>query len=373
LSRPSEFLCILVAILVAGASVFGADLLREISAGADPVCVAFDPIKPEFAIGRLSGKFVEIWNAETGKEARTLRSHATNGVLAVAYSPDGRLLASAGRDNLIHVWYTGNGREILTLKGHTKEVSTVDFSRDGSHLASGGADNRLILWDVRTGAVIRKLEAHTGGITALRFSPDGKILATAGKDLAVRLWEADACNWLRTMKGPVLPITCLAFTPDGRRIACGDEDGRVHIYEVENGKFVRNMGQHSWGGRSNWPISSILFFSDGKQMITGGMDGTAKVWDVASGKFVHTIRAHVGGVTGMALSPDEKFLVTIGGSEPVRAAEGYKISATWSRPDEDPKKTAKVWAAQSVRAPLSYPAEPKPVAAESKPGNVVKR
>ncbi|MEW6355779.1 MAG: WD40 repeat domain-containing protein [Planctomycetota bacterium] len=351
----------------------GADLALEITAESEPACVAFDPVKPEFAVGRLSGKFINIWSAETGKEARTLRSHASNGVLDLAYSPDGKLLASVGRDQLIHIWYVGNGREICALKGHQKDTNAVAFSRDGTRLASGGADKTLILWDVRTGQMIRKLERHSDGIMALCFSPDGRYLASAGADLAVRIWEADSGNWLRTMKGPVLPITCLAFTPDSKRIACGDQDGRVYIYQAEDGKFVKNLGQHTWGGRSNWPITSILFFSDGKQMITAATDGTVKVWDMASGKFVHTIRAHVGGAADMALSAKDKLLVTVGGSEPVRAAEGYKISTTWSRPDEDPKKTAKVWDASSIRTPLSHPTEPTPGATPPKPDKAARR
>ena len=335
-----------------------ADLLVEITGGNDPVCAAFDPRRPEFAVGRASDKMIDVWSATDGKQLRTLKSHDTNGILDLAYSPDGLLLASAGQDKTVRLWYAGNGRLIHILKGHQGDVTGVDFSPDGDRVASVGTDKRLILWDVSSGAALRDIEAHSDVASVVRFSPDGKLLATAGRDLAVRLWEAKSANWLRTMRGPVLPITCLAFTPDGKRLACGDEDGRVYLFQVEDGRTVKTMGQHTWGGRPNWPIQDIAFYPEGQQIITAAGDGTVKIWDVTSGKFVHTLRAHVGGVTAMALSRDGKLLVTAGHSEPVKAAEGAKLWTSWGRED---KNTIKVWDAESARLPLSHPADTTPI------------
>ncbi|RYE96757.1 MAG: hypothetical protein EOO77_40340, partial [Oxalobacteraceae bacterium] len=100
-------------------------------------------------------------------------------VLALAYSPDGKRIATGGQEREVVLWNAQSGERIMTLKGHTDDVVTVQFSPNGRFLASGGVDNALILWDAITGDIIRKTTDHTDYVRDVAFSPDSRLLATA--------------------------------------------------------------------------------------------------------------------------------------------------------------------------------------------------
>jgi WD40 repeat protein len=134
----------------------------------------------------------------SGSEVRTLEGH-TQSVNSVAFSPDGRLLASGscGQGNYIiictqgeiRLWEVASGREVRSLSGHTSWVNSVAFSPDGRLLASGSHDKTIKLWEVASGREVRSLTGHTDEVTSVAFSPDGRLLASGSRDETIKLWD----------------------------------------------------------------------------------------------------------------------------------------------------------------------------------------
>jgi len=131
---------------------------------------------------------VGLWAAESGRPMRKLSGH-THGVVSVAWSSDGRTLASGSYDNTVRLWEAENGRPVRTLSGHGNWVMSVAWSPDGQTLASGSYDNTVRLWDFKSGRAVRTLSGHGSWILSVAWSPDGRMLASGSNDGAIRLWD----------------------------------------------------------------------------------------------------------------------------------------------------------------------------------------
>ena len=150
----------------------------------------------------------------------------------MAFSPDGKRLASASRDETVKVWDAATGQETLTLKGHTGGVTSVAFSPDGKRLASASEDETVKVWDAATGQETLTLKGHTGCVTSVAFSPDGKRLASASDDGTVKVWDAATGQETLTLKGHTDAVTSVAFSPDGQRLASASSDGTVKVWDA---------------------------------------------------------------------------------------------------------------------------------------------
>jgi hypothetical protein len=153
-------------------------------------------------------------------------------VAAVAFSPDGKTLASGSQDNTIKLWEAATGQLIRTLSGHTDPVTSVAFSPDGKTLASGSADQHTMkLWEAATGQFIRTFSGHSRWITSVAFSPGRKTLASGSLDQTIKLWEAGTGQLIRTLSGHTDPVTSVAFSPDGKTLASGGRDATTRWWD----------------------------------------------------------------------------------------------------------------------------------------------
>lgn len=197
-------------------------------------------------------------------------------VYCVAFAPDGKRLASGGRDHEVRLWDPDTGRSLRRFQGHRETVYRIAFSPDGKQLSSGSTDGDLRLWDVASGKQIRHFTKHRDGITSVAFSPDGRLLASCCAEPTLRVWDVETGKQLWRFDGERYSgINCVIFSPDGKMLAVG---GKVQVLDARTGKQIRSLTGHKY-----W-VNDVAFSPDGKSLYTSSADATIRFWDVASGK-----------------------------------------------------------------------------------------
>ncbi len=244
------------------------------------------------------------WQRLCQLDLLTFREH-TKGVIAVAYSPDSRWVASGSDDATIKIWEAETGRVRLTLKGHLREVRCLAFSPDGRHLASGASDNTVKVWDTETGRLLTDFRKHDKWVESLAFSADGRRIGSRDVGWA-RVWDAETGRELIEL-ATEFGGQRTALSPDFRRIAIGLKNGNVKVCDLETGRELFVTGRvPSVSTTWDW-ANSVAYSPDGRRIACGGNAAELCVWDAESGALVQAIEeAHQPGWTGVvvAFSPD---------------------------------------------------------------------
>jgi WD40 repeat protein len=232
---------------------------------------------------------VKLWDVKSGREKFALAGHP-QGVLAIAFSPDGTVLASASRDRTVKLWDTRTGELRRTLFGHTDDVQAVAFSSAGSLLATAGADRGVRLWNWAEGKPLTVLRGHTLTIRALAYHPDGRRLASLAYDFRrhaeLKTWDTAQAREVAVCQVPGDSANDLELSPDGRRMAANGsragEDPAWHVFDITTGKYLYKVP--STGGNPH----AVRLSADGTRLITrAGIDRvTVQVLDAARGRLL---------------------------------------------------------------------------------------
>ena len=247
------------------------------------MCVAFSPDGKAIASGSRD-RTVRVWDAKTGVSVFPALGGHVSDVNSVKFSPDGDVLISGSVDNTIRVWDSMTGLQMLVLRGHETSVNSVAFSPDGQRIISGSSDETIRVWDVTTGTQLLELPRHPVPIRSVGCSPDGCHIISGGNDNIVRTWDI-TMNTDEVLTAPRHHdecVDCIAFSPDGRRIVSGSLNGTLIIWDAISGAALFEIPEGSTG----W-MQSVAFSKDGSCIICKASYDT--IYDAASGHQLHDL------------------------------------------------------------------------------------
>lgn len=265
----------------------------------------------------------------------TGHQRAVNGV---AWSPDGRRIASGSEDKTVHVWDAAQGEHVLTYREHTDSVGPVVWSPDGRYLASGSLDTTVQVWNATTGRNVFKFAGHYIIVQAVAWSPNGKRIASGARN--VKVWDALTGGHvvIHGDEGGAIDLLAgsLAWSPDGQRIVSTVENNEksdtkdphhtIEVWEAETGRVLL-----SYLGHAQFAVLGVDWSPDGKYIASGGYDKTVQVWDASTGNILFTYTAASDAINVLKWSPDGKYIASasVDGIIQVWEAASGKVTVTY--------------------------------------------
>ena len=313
-TRPIELDCL--------AASLDESLAVLAATGATISAAVWSPDGSLVALGTMDGRLL-TWRPDDDTTAGSPRPDLgpgahTAAIWDVAFSPDGRRLASASADGTVAIHELGDTAATGAVLDHDSAVYGLDFSPDGTLLATSSRDRKIRLWDPTKLEEAAALGGHEGTVYSVRFSPAGDRLISASQDGSVRLWSVSERRALVAIDAGPGRIFRAVFSPDGRLIAAASEDGLARIWR-DDGTPVQTL-------RHPQRVNAVAFLADGTHLATASGDGVLRVWDLATGLETQRRRGHADTIWSLAVRPGSSLVVT--GSED-------ETARLWNGSDDD--------------------------------------
>ncbi len=279
-----------------------------ISPGGDLVATANNRETLPFSRYRYYGV---LWRVEPGAVATYLLGHS-RWVYGVAFSGDGRFLATAGDDGRLILWEASGGAVVREIETSLGGMASVAFSPNNLLLAAGSWNGAVGLWQIEDGQLLRTLEGHADGARDVAFSPDGSLLASASEDGTLKIWSVRDGSLVHTLRGHTGPVREVAFSPDGALLASASDDRSIGLWAVKDGSRAQSLQGHSD------PVLGLSFSPDGSLLASGSGDETVRLWRVSDGEPLTILSDQADAITGLAFSADGRLLITASAGGAIR-------------------------------------------------------
>ena len=289
--------------------------------------IAFSP-DGRFLATASNDRTARLWDVGTGVELKVLRGHWST-VSSIAFSPDGSFVATASHDGTTRIWDPVSGRQRMILVEEwapNTAVLAVFFSPDGRSIVTS-TGLTATLWDVETGRVLRKLDViGEYGVTSFAISPDGRMIATGSDHKGtVRIWDTATERELKVLEGPGSRVFRTAFSPDARFLATASADGIARLWDVETGRLLKKLEV-----ARDHPdeVTDIAFSPDGRFLATTSLEGTSRIWDVETGWHLKVMKGRdLFDTTSVAFSPDGRMIAT-GHGNAIETRASFRFSGS---------------------------------------------
>ncbi|MFN6539192.1 MAG: eIF2A-related protein [Nostoc sp. EkiNYC01] len=275
-------------------------------------CVAFSP-DGKFIASGSSDSTVCLWNIIGNPTAQFLLGHEQE-VNCLAFSRDGKFIVSGSIDGILCLWDLEGNLITQPWQGHEEGVIAVAFNSNGDSIISVGFDGTVCLWDLESNAITQPWRGHKEGVISVAFSPNGNSIISVGFDGTVCLWDLQGNTITQPWHKHEAKIICAAFSPDRKFIVSGSSDSTVRLWDIQG-----NPIGEPWRGHEG-SVNSVAFSPDGKFIISGSSDRTIRLWNLNGNPVTQPWRGHEGQVNSLAFSPDGKLIVS-GGDRTVRLWE----------------------------------------------------
>jgi WD40 repeat protein/serine/threonine protein kinase len=227
----------------------------------------------------------------------------SDAVGALAFSPDGLILASGSKDKTIKIWNLATGNLIRSFDGDSSAIWSVAFSSDSQQLVTGSSYWRIMLWNWKIGELIRTVE-HNSTVWSVAISANGKMLVSGSGDKTSKIWNAENGDLVYNLPDHSDYVYSVAISPDGKTVVSASRDKTITIVDVATGKLIKTLEGHSA------VVRSVAISRDGKTLVSGSYDATIKIWNLATGELMRTLNDHSKEVLSVAISPDGKTIAS---------------------------------------------------------------